>query len=164
MDKKNTRIMALDIGMKRTGVAMTDELLITAQPVTTFEHRTLKQLLAGIKYLTVDSKIGRILIGYPRELDGRIGPKARQMERLSGKIRSFLERELPGERIEIVLWDERLTTRQAEKVVIGSKLKNKAKSAALDRVSAAIMLEAYLESIRNSEFGMRNSELPPRQP
>ena len=155
MAQKNTKIMALDIGAARTGVAMTDELLITAQPVTTIEHKTLKELFSGIKSLIMGNNVGKIIIGYPKELDGREGEKAGQIAKLSRKLHAFLQAQRlsspsSGD-IEIILWDERLTTCQAEKIVIGTKLKNKAKSAALDRVSAAIILESYLNSTKNAK-------------
>ena len=148
MATKNTKIMALDVGTARTGVAITDALLITAQPTTTIEHKTLKELFAGIKSLIVDNNIGRIIVGFPKELDGTLGEKAEQIAKLSRKLQAFLKNELPnGADIGVILWDERFTTVQAEQVVIGTKLKNKAKSAALDRVSAAILLESYLRSL-----------------
>ena len=151
MLQKNTKIMALDVGTARTGVAVTDALLMTAQPRTTIEHKTLKELFAGIKSLIVDNNIGRIIVGFPKELDGSVGEKAKQVEKLSRKLQAFLKNELPnGSNIEVILWDERLTTVQAEQIVIGTKLKNKAKSAALDRVSAAIILESYLMSIEGT--------------
>ena len=140
--------MALDIGTARTGIAITDALLMTAQPVAAIEHKTLKELFLEIKSLIQNNNICRIIVGFPKELDGSLGDKARQITKLCRRLQAFLKDELPtNPNIEIILWDERFTTDQAEKVVIGTKLKNKDKSAALDKVSAAIILDSYLNSI-----------------
>ena len=140
--------MALDIGTARTGVAMTDALLMTSQPIAAIEHKTLKELFVQIKSLILGNNIDRIIVGFPKELDGSLGDKARQITKLCRRLEMFLKDELPGPDIKVILWDERFTTNQAEKIVIGTKLKNKDKSAALDKVSAAIILESYLRSIR----------------
>ena len=159
----NRKIISLDVGDARTGVAITDNLGLTAQPFTTIEHKTLKELFVHIKKIIIQHKIAEIVIGLPLEMSGIEGKRAEKIRKLGQKLKTFLKNDInleentPTNKVteknetfivlpNIVFWDERLTTNQAEKIVIGSKLKNKEKSSALDRVSATIILQAYLES------------------
>ncbi len=159
----NRKIISLDIGDARTGVAITDNLGLTAQPLTTIEHKTLKELFVHIKKIIIKHKIVEIIIGLPLEMSGIEGKRAEKIRKLGQKLITFLKNDINlesnvfADKIagedntfialpNIIFWDERLTTNQAEKIVIGSKLKNKEKSSALDRVSASIILQAYLES------------------
>jgi putative Holliday junction resolvase len=144
----NPKIMSLDIGATRTGIAITDALGITAQPLMTVEHKTLKELFVHIKNLVLQEGVVQIIIGLPKELNGKVGEHAKKIMQLSKRLKFFLKNEINDQKIELILWDERFTTCQAERVVIGSRLKNKDKSAALDKISAAIILDSYLNSIK----------------
>lgn len=139
------RIMALDIGDARIGIAMSDPLGITAQPHSVVE-RTGQKSIPIILTLAETSDVDTIIIGMPLELDGTKGPQAEKVEEYVRQLRSGLERRKELQGMNIVYWDERLTTVEAKRYLAGSKLKDRDSRAALDKIAATLMLEGYLES------------------
>ena len=134
------RTIALDIGDSRIGVAISDPLGITAQPRPTIERG--KGYFNALIEFIVENNVNKIVLGYPLELDGTVGDQAKKVEWFKDKMSK--EEKLVD--MDIILWDERFTTKQAEFVLQGSKLKNKEKSSALDKISAGLILQSYLES------------------
>ncbi len=132
-----SRILALDYGTKRIGVALSDELGWTAQPLETFERRTLDRDIAHIAALVRSHEVARVVLGLPLQLDGRQGPAIEAMREFSAK----LEAGLP---VPLVLWDERLTTKAAEDLLIAADVSRKKRKGAVDRIAAAILLQSYL--------------------
>src|SRR5215467_1443431 len=102
-----SRILALDYGTKRIGVALSDELGWTAQPLETFERRTLDRDIAHIASLVQSHEVGKVVLGLPLQLDGRQGPASQAMHQFAAKLEE-------GISVPIVLWDERMTTKAAE--------------------------------------------------
>lgn len=137
------RALALDIGDSRIGVALSDPLGITAQPLLTIERKK-EDCLERLATLVRDHKVGTIVIGIPLMLSGEVGEQAKKVQVLSEQIRTACTS--VNEALQIVFWDERLTTVQAERVIQGSKLKDRERRASLDRVSAALILAAFLDS------------------
>lgn len=137
---KRSRILALDYGTKRIGVALSDELGWTAQPLETLERRTLDRDIAHIVRLVGSHEVGRVVLGFPLQLDGREGPAIQAMREFAGR----LEEKLP---VPLVLWDERLTTKAAEDLLIAADVSRKKRKGAVDRVAAAILLQSYLASL-----------------
>lgn len=135
-----SRILALDYGTKRIGVALSDELGWTAQPLETFERRTLDRDIAHITSLVESHEVGRVVLGFPLQLDGREGPAIQAMREFVAR----LEKELP---VPLVLWDERMTTKAAEDLLIAANVSRKKRKGAVDRVAAAILLQSYLASL-----------------
>ncbi len=135
-----TRILALDYGTKRIGVALSDELGWTAQPLETFERRTLERDIAHIVQLVGTHEAARVLLGFPLQLDGREGPAIQAM-------REFATRLEQGLSVPLVLWDERMTTKAAEDLLIAADVSRKKRKGAVDRVAAAILLQSYLASL-----------------
>src|SRR5574342_1231463 len=135
-----SRILALDHGTKRIGVALSDELGWTAQPLETFERRTLDRDIAHILQLVDTHEVGRVLLGFPLQLDGREGPAIQAM-------RAFATRLEQGLSVPLVLWDERMTTKAAEDLLIAADVSRKKRKGAVDRVAAAILLQSYLASL-----------------
>jgi putative Holliday junction resolvase len=131
------RILALDYGTKRIGVALSDELGWTAQPLETFERRTLDRDVAHIESLVASHNVDRVILGLPLRLDGREGPAVRAM----GEFAVKLEAGLP---VPLVLWDERMTTKAAEDLLIAADVSRKKRKGAVDRVAAALLLQSYL--------------------
>lgn len=131
------RILALDYGTKRIGVALSDELGWTAQPLETFERRTLDRDIAHIAALVGSHSVERVVLGLPLQLDGRQGPAVEAMREFAGK----LETGLP---VPLVLWDERMTTKAAEDLLIAADVSRKKRKGAIDRVAAALLLQSYL--------------------
>jgi putative Holliday junction resolvase len=140
------RILALDYGTKRIGVALSDELGWTAQPLETFERRTLDRDIEHIASLVASHDVRQVVLGFPLQLDGREGPAVQAMRDFAGR----LERGLP---VPVVLWDERMTTKAAEDLLIAADVSRKKRKGAVDRVAAAILLQSYLASLAPPSSG-----------
>lgn len=134
------RILALDYGSKRIGVALSDELWWTAQPLETFERRSLEQDVAHIATLVVSHEVERVVFGLPLQLDGREGPAA-------GAVREFVIKLEAALSVPLVLWDERMTTKAAEDFLIAADVSRKKRKGAVDRVAASLLLQSYLASL-----------------
>ena len=138
------RTMAIDIGDARIGVALTDPLGITSQPHATIE-RSGRCILALIEIIKAKD-VGTVVVGMPYELDGGFGPQARKVQEYATELHQACLRRNELKSVNIVFWDERMSTRAAARVMIGSGLKNKEASAALDQIAAAIVLDAYMSA------------------
>ncbi len=148
-----TRILALDYGSKRMGVALSDELGWTAQPLETFERRTLERDIAHIQDLVTMHEVREVLIGLPLRLDGGEGPAVQAVQRFIGRLGETLS-------VPIVTWDERMTTRAAEDLLIAADMSRKKRKGVVDRVAAAILLQGYLESQASSpSSGVENNSV-----
>lgn len=134
------RILALDPGTKRIGVAVSDEMKWIAQPLETFERRSLDADLQHIQRLVHEHDVDRVIMGMPFRLDGSLGPAAQQVEQFKLHLEGAL-------RVPIISWDERLTTKSAEALLIDANVSRKKRKGAVDRVAAAILLQSYLESL-----------------
>jgi len=149
------RVMALDVGDARIGVAVSDPLGITAQPLSTIERKDgyLSRLLETITSMQVKT----IVIGLPLTLEGEKGPQVKKVENFKKKLGKALRAIPPnGYAVDFVMLDERMSTKQAQRVIIESGLKNKDRSAALDRISAAIILESYLTQVAFGQGALRS--------
>lgn len=138
-----TRILALDPGTKRIGVALSDELGWTAQPLETFERKSLNVDIAHIHELVRRHEVREIVVGMPIQLNGRMGPAAQSAQQ-------FLEALQAGVGIPVVAWDERLTTKAAEQMLIEADMSRKKRKGAVDRVAAALLLKSYLEHLSSA--------------
>ena len=134
-----SRILALDYGTKRIGVALSDELGWTAQPLETFERRTLDRDVAHIASLVNTHEVGQVVLGFPLQLNGREGPAVQAMREFAVRLEQSLS-------VPLVLWDERMTTKAAEELLIAADVSRKKRKGAVDRVAAAILLQSYLAS------------------
>jgi len=134
-----SRILALDHGTKRIGVALSDELGWTAQPLETFERRTLERDIAHIRDLVRAHDVGQVLLGLPLRLNGEEGPAARAVREFVARLGETLP-------VPIITWDERMTTKAAEELLIAADVSRKKRKGIVDRVAAAILLQSYLEA------------------
>lgn len=137
------RIMGLDYGSKTVGVAVCDPLGITAQTVETItrkEENKLRQTLARIETLAKEYEIERIVLGYPKNMNNTIGERAKKSEELKAAI----ERRTG---LPVILWDERLTTVAAERVLIESGVRREHRKESVDQIAAAMILQGYLDSL-----------------
>lgn len=134
------RILAIDYGKRRTGLAVTDMLRITANPLLTIET---KDLLAWLKDYVSREQVDRIVIGYPRQMNGEDSETVPAIRACEEQIR----KQLPE--IQLVEWDERFTSVLAHQAMIagGMKKKDRQDKAQVDRLAACIILESYLESL-----------------
>ncbi|MCC6140609.1 MAG: Holliday junction resolvase RuvX [Nitrospira sp.] len=134
-----SRILALDHGTKRIGVALSDELGWTAQPLETYERQTLDLDIAHILDLVTRYEVGKVLLGLPLRLNGEEGLAVQA-------VHQFLERLAEALPVPVVTWDERLTTKDAEALLIAADVGWKKRKGMVDRIAAAILLQSYLEA------------------
>lgn len=132
------RILALDVGMRRIGVAVSDALGITAQGLETFRRNTLKEDVARMSRIVVEQGAALIVVGNPLHMSGR---ESRQGE----YIKDFAERLAERSGIPVELWDERLTTVEATRVLEESGISQRKRAQAVDRLSAVLILQNYLD-------------------
>lgn len=134
------RIVAIDFGLKRTGLAMTDELNIIASPLTTVDS---KDLMTFLKDLTQKNKIDTFVLGEPKRLNNE-DTHITENVRL---LKSALEKEFPM--MKVVLLDERFTSKMAFQSMIdsGMKKKQRQEKGTIDMISATIILQSYMEQM-----------------
>lgn len=132
------RVMAVDYGDARTGVAVSDMSATMAGEAWVLRVNGQNALAAAIADEAVKREAGTIVVGYPKNMDGSAGPRAEKSEQL---VR--LLRENCG--IEVVLWDERLTTASAHKILSDSGVYGKKRKSNIDAVAATLILEGYLQ-------------------
>lgn len=135
------RVLALDLGKRRIGLAMSDELRLTAQGLNTLERTNIREDLARLTEIASANNVSLILIGNPLHMSGREGTQAE-------KAREFGARLHATSGIPVEFWDERLTTVEAQRVLRQSGISIEKRAAAVDRLSAVILLESYLDSQR----------------
>jgi putative holliday junction resolvase len=133
------RVLALDVGKRRIGLAISDPLGITAQGLPTLERTTVREDVAKLVELTTDRSVALFLIGEPLHMSG---DKSRQAQ----YIRDFGERLTEKTGVPVQFWDERLTTVQAQRVLKESGISIEKRARAIDRLAAVILLESYLDS------------------
>ncbi len=136
------RVLGIDHGDKRVGLAVTDLLRITAQAIGFYELKNKKEDLGYFKSLVAEYQIKEIVVGLPLMMDGTKGTQAQKAEEFGEWLRRSLD--LP-----VAFWDERLTTRQAFSILREQNIKHKAGKKYKDQLSASIMLSSYLEHKRS---------------
>jgi len=134
------RILALDLGKKRIGLAISDPLGITAQGLPNLVRTNKRADLAALSALIQERSVGLILMGNPINMGGAEG-------RQSGWVREFAEALERQTALPVRLWDERLTTVEANRVLRSSGISLEKRAAAVDRLSAVILLQSYLDSL-----------------
>lgn len=133
------RILGLDIGQKRIGVALSDPLGITAQGLTVIVYETMAGALDRLVELCQEHGVTRIVTGLPLHMSGDRGEAAEKVERFAAAIRKRTG--LPVE-----FMDERLTTRAAERTLIAANVKRRARKEVRDMLAAVLILESFLNS------------------
>jgi putative Holliday junction resolvase len=137
------RILALDVGKRRIGLAISDELGITAQGLHTLERTTIREDVDRMTELIQERNVRELLVGNPLHMSGR---ESRQAD----YIRDFAGRVQQRTGVSVTFWDERLTTVEALRVLKESGISIEKRARAVDRLSAVILLESYLDSRRAS--------------
>ncbi len=140
MSAGKPRILALDLGKKRIGLALSDPLGITAQGLPNLERHRKRDDLAALAQLAKEREVGLILMGNPVNMGGSEG-------RQSAWVHEFAEALEKRTGLPIRFWDERLTTVQAHRVLRESGISLEKRAAAVDRLSAVILLQSYLDSL-----------------
>lgn len=136
------RVMALDLGKARIGVAVSDALGLTAQPLETIRTKSRQEAQGLIRKTARRMDVGTIVVGMPYNMDGTEGEQAQWARRFGEQLEERMKN------VEIVYWDERLTSVASESILIESGMKSPKRKQHRDQVAAALILEAYLESRR----------------
>ena len=140
------RHLALDVGERRIGVAVSDESGLLASPLTVIHRASKTDDFAAISRLVLEQGARVLVIGHPLNADGSAGPQARRIERYAAALGSALEsRDLNPE---FVLWDEFSSTLRAQQAMISAGRKAKDRRARIDAVAAAVILQDYLDAKR----------------
>lgn len=136
------KYLGLDLGTKTVGIAISDALRITAQGLEVFKFqenhyvRAIERVLELIK----EHNITKVILGYPKNMDGSIGDSGKRSE-------NFLKRLEEKTDIDIILWDERLSTAEVQKILISADVKRKNRKNVVDKLAAQVILQSYLDSI-----------------
>lgn len=134
------RILGLDVGERTIGVAVSDELGWTAQGVETIRRQSPEQDYARLLQLIEQYQVTEIVVGLPRNMNGTIGPRGESCQRFA---RGLAERTA----LPVHLWDERLTTMAAEKMLIAADVSRKKRKRVIDKMAAVMILQGYLDAI-----------------
>jgi len=134
------RILGLDYGSKRIGVALCDELGLTGQGLTTITWKNRTQVLDALAILVKDHGVEKIVIGYPLRLDGTEGIQCEKVNRFARLLESRLS--LP-----VIKWDETLSSRTAEDILMQSRMRREKRKQVVDKLAASIILQGYLDSL-----------------
>lgn len=141
------RIMGLDYGSVTVGVAISDPLLLTAQGIEVIRRKQenkLRRTLARIDELIKEYEISRIVVGYPKHMNNSIGERAIKAEEFAETLRRRTN-------LDVILWDERLTTVSANHVLTEGGISSKNKELIIDKIAAVFILQGYLDKLYNQK-------------
>ena len=141
---KKLRILGLDYGSVTVGVAVSDALLVTAQPVEVIKRKSetkLRQTLARIEELISSYEVQKIVLGYPKNMNNTLGERVQRTE----EFREKLEKRTG---LEVVMWDERLSTVSAVEVLKEGNVRRENRKNYVDKIAASFILQGYLDSLR----------------
>ena len=137
------RVIGLDYGSKTVGVALSDELMLTAQPLTTI-HRDrptkLRQTLAQIEQIIEQYDVDRIVVGWPKKLDNEEGERCEKTKEFGDMLENRTG-------LEIIYQDERLTTAQADGVLVQGGIRKDKRKQYIDKMAASLILQNYLDTL-----------------
>jgi putative Holliday junction resolvase len=135
---KGIRILGLDLGARAIGIALSDEMGWTAQPHSTLRRAGREADLAALRGLAREHGVEEVVVGHPLNLNGSAGPAARAAEAFARELEEALG-------VPVRLWDERLTTVAAERVLLEADLSRAKRRRVIDRIAAALILQGYLD-------------------
>ncbi|WP_042458670.1 Holliday junction resolvase RuvX [Neobacillus dielmonensis] len=137
------RVLGLDVGSKTVGVALSDELGWTAQGLKTLKINEEKQVFGfeEIGQLIEEYQVSKVVVGLPKNMNGTIGPRGEASKQYAEEI----ERRFS---VPTVLWDERLTTMAAERVLLEADVSRKKRKKVIDKMAAVMILQGFLDSIK----------------
>jgi len=138
-----TRALGLDHGDARIGVAISDELGMLAHPLTTI-HVKAGDPIEAIAQIVQRDQIANIVLGMPRNMDGSYGPAAERVQEFVTELKKVLP-------LRIKKWDERLTTSQANRVLLQGDVGRQKRKQVIDKMAAAILLQGYLDALSSKE-------------
>ena len=133
------RIIGLDVGTKRIGVAISDELFLTAQGMDTIQRRSLASDLDRIKNMVKERDVSEIVVGLPLNMDGSYSAKTKE-------VVEFMDSLSKAVNLPVKTWDERLTTVQAERVLLDADMSRAKRRKVTDKLAAQLILQSYMDS------------------
>lgn len=139
-----SRILGIDYGERRIGLAISDPLGIIAQTLTTLDTKKIKDPFFEIKNIVKEKKVKKIVVGLPKNMDGTIGEQGK-------KVLEFAKNLSKEVNIKIDFWDERLSSVESQKMLKETKRKIKQDKKIVDRISASLILQGYLESLKTKK-------------
>jgi len=145
IEEREMRILGLDYGSKRIGVALCDELGLTGQGLTTIVWKNRNQVLTALADLVRNHDVEKIVIGYPLRLDGTEGIQCEKVSRFARLLEVRLS-------IPVIKWDETLSSRTAEDILIQSGVRREKRKEIVDKMAAGIILQGYLNSLHPSNY------------
>lgn len=134
------RILGLDHGTKRIGVALSDELKMIAQPLEFIPAEPFPDFLERLKQILREREVELILVGLPRNMDGSYGPAALKVQEFVAVLRDTVG-------VPVRTWDERLTSAQANRFLVAANVRRQDRKEKVDKTAAAILLQSYLDSL-----------------
>jgi putative holliday junction resolvase len=139
-DRRKMRILGLDLGSKTIGVAISDELGITAQGLKTIRRSSREEDLREISAMVTQYDVNRIVVGLPKNMDGTLG---KQAESVMNWIKILEERVS----VPVATWDERLSTVGATRVLLEADISRQKRKKVIDKLAAVLILQGYLDHI-----------------
>jgi putative Holliday junction resolvase len=133
------RVVGLDLGDARIGVAISDELGITAQGLGVIRRTTMAKDLETLRHMIEHYAPEAVVLGFPRNMDGSAGPRAEQTQQFAESLRAYFG--LP-----VILWDERLSTVAAERMLLGADVSRRKRRDVIDKIAAMLILQNYLDA------------------
>lgn len=141
------RILGLDYGSVTVGVAVSDSMLITAQPIEVIKREKetkLRRTLARIDEIVAEYAVEKIVLGYPKNMNNTLGERVKRTEEFKEKLEQRTG-------LEVILWDERLTTVSAMEVLKEGKVRREDRKTYVDKMAASLILQGYLDFLRNEK-------------
>lgn len=135
------RLIGLDVGDVRIGLAMSDLLMLTAQGLESYTRKTEQEDIAYLWGKMQEHDVDKIVCGLPRNMNGTLGGQAE-------KVQAFAELLRDASGLELIYWDERLTTVSAERTLLEADMSRKKRRKVVDKLAAVYILQAYMDSIR----------------
>ena len=133
------RVLAIDHGTKRMGIALSDPSGMIAQPLEFIPAEPFAAFLERLKELLVEKEVDMILVGMPRNMDGSYGPAAAKVQEFVAVLKETIA-------IPVKTWDERLTSAQANRMLVQADVRRKDRKEKVDKAAAAILLQSFLDS------------------
>lgn len=148
MDSYNRRVLALDVGERRIGVAMSDVSATLSSPLTTINGRVVERAIEQIVALVRQHKVQEVVVGWPLNMNGDVGPQAQRVRDFADKLETALGKA-------VILFDERLTSVVAEQILRDMGVRPEKRREQIDQIAASVILQDFLEQRRGSETAPR---------
>lgn len=134
------RAMSLDVGTKTIGVAASDLMMMIAGGVETIRRTSPQKDFERLTQLVKEYEVDTLVVGYPKNMNGSVGERAQMCEAFAEELRQYFPN------VKVVLWDERLSTVAAEKVLVDADMRRKKRRQVIDMMAAVVILQNYLDS------------------